>query len=62
MSELEEQQRLESAYVMRTFGRSPVCFVRGDGMYLYDDAGERYLDFLAGIGVVSAGHSESTLR
>ena len=61
MSELEEQQRLESAYVMRTFGRSPVCFVRGDGMYLYDDAGERYPDFLAGIGVVSAGHSEPSI-
>jgi 4-aminobutyrate aminotransferase len=29
---------------------------RGEGVYLYDEAGERYLDFTAGIGVTSTGH------
>ena len=52
----EEQKRLEDEYVMHTFGRKPVEFVRGEGMRLYDDEGSEYLDFLSGIGVVSLGH------
>ncbi|MCL2826100.1 MAG: acetylornithine/succinylornithine family transaminase [Eggerthellaceae bacterium] len=53
---LEQQQQLEATYVMSTFGRKPVELVRGKGMYVYDDEGRAYLDFLAGIGVVSLGH------
>ncbi|MCA9835447.1 MAG: aminotransferase class III-fold pyridoxal phosphate-dependent enzyme [Trueperaceae bacterium] len=30
--------------------------VRGEGIYLYDDAGQRYSDFTSGIGVVNTGH------
>lgn len=50
------EQELETAYVMPTFGRKPVEFVRGKGMHLWDDVGTEYLDFLSGIGVVSLGH------
>lgn len=53
---LEEQQQLESAYVMHTFGRKPVELVRGRGMVVEDSAGAEYLDFIAGIGVCSLGH------
>ncbi|MBC2889982.1 aminotransferase class III-fold pyridoxal phosphate-dependent enzyme [Gordonibacter massiliensis (ex Traore et al. 2017)] len=53
---LEEQQNLEATYVMHTFGRKPVEFVRGEGMELVDDQGNTYLDFIAGIGVISLGH------
>lgn len=53
---LQEQQSLENAYVMHTFGRKPVEFVRGEGMRLFDDKGREYLDFLSGIGVASLGH------
>ncbi|MGW6421635.1 aspartate aminotransferase family protein [Nocardia sp. NPDC055053] len=35
---------------------TPVIACRGQGMYLYDAAGERYLDFTAGVGVTSTGH------
>lgn len=52
----DEQRKLESAYVMHTFGRKPVEFVAGRGMRLYDDADREYLDFLSGIGVASLGH------
>ena len=58
---LQEQQALESEYVMPTFARKPVEFVRGQGMRLYDDAGTEYLDFLSGIGVVSLGHCAPAL-
>jgi acetylornithine aminotransferase/4-aminobutyrate aminotransferase len=35
---------------------SDVVAVRGEGAYLYDEAGTRYLDFTSGIGVLSTGH------
>ena len=58
---LEQQKQLEETYVMHTFGRKPVEFVRGEGMRLWDDEGREYLDFLSGIGVVSLGHCHPAL-
>lgn len=57
----EAEKALEDIYVMHTFGRKPVEFVRGEGMHLYDDEGREYLDFLSGIGVVSLGHCHPAL-
>lgn len=48
---------LDGAYVMHTYGRSPVLFERGEGMRLYDDEGTAYLDFLAAIAVCPLGHA-----
>jgi predicted acetylornithine/succinylornithine family transaminase len=42
---------------MPTYPAPRVTFVRGEGSYLYDDAGKRYLDFLSGIAVTSLGHA-----
>jgi predicted acetylornithine/succinylornithine family transaminase len=42
--------------VMPTYARQDVTFVEGDGCELVDSAGTRYLDFGAGIAVVSLGH------
>ena len=53
---LEQAKRLDAAYVVPTFARKDVQFTRGQGARLYDDEGTAYLDFLAGIGVVSVGH------
>ncbi|MFT3862834.1 MAG: acetylornithine/succinylornithine family transaminase [Solirubrobacterales bacterium] len=53
---LVETQTLEERYLMRTYKRGAVDFVRGEGVYLYDAEGRRYLDFLAGISVCSIGH------
>ncbi len=53
---LEELAALEQRYVMRTYKRAPVEFVRGEGSWLFDSEGRRYLDFLAGISVCSVGH------
>lgn len=57
----QTEKALEETYVMHTFGRKPVEFVRGSGMRLYDDVGREYLDFLSGIGVVSLGHCHPAL-
>ncbi len=43
--------------IMHTYGRLPVAFVRGDGCYLIDSDGNRYLDAVAGVAVNSLGHS-----
>ena len=45
------------AAVMPTYGRIPVSFVRGEGSYVYDDTGKRYLDGLTGIAVCGLGHA-----
>lgn len=54
---LVKQQQLDQEHIIQTFARKPVEFVRGEGMKLYDDEGNEYLDFLSGIGVVAVGHS-----
>jgi acetylornithine/N-succinyldiaminopimelate aminotransferase len=41
---------------MGTYARHPVRFVRGEGTRLWDDEGNEYLDFLAGISVAQLGH------
>lgn len=43
--------------VMPTYGRQQIAFVRGEGCYLYDTEGKRYLDALAGVAVNALGHS-----
>ncbi|HEY1738121.1 MAG TPA: acetylornithine transaminase [Acidimicrobiia bacterium] len=48
---------LDAQYVMQTYGRAPVTFVRGAGTLLYDDTGKEYLDFLSGLAVTSLGHA-----
>jgi predicted acetylornithine/succinylornithine family transaminase len=53
---LEEIQALEERYLMNTYVRGPVVFVRGEGARLWDADGKEYLDFLAGISVCSLGH------
>ena len=53
---LGELQALEREAVMGTYVRQPVEFVRGEGTRLWDDQGNEYLDFLAGISVTSLGH------
>jgi acetylornithine/N-succinyldiaminopimelate aminotransferase len=52
----DELQALEERYLMRTYRRAPVEFVRGEGALLWDAEGREYLDFLAGISVCSVGH------
>jgi acetylornithine/N-succinyldiaminopimelate aminotransferase len=49
-------QALEERYLMRTYRRAPVEFVRGEGTVLWDADGREYLDFVAGISVCSVGH------
>ncbi len=49
------------SHVMNTYARLPVAFVRGQGVWLYDEAGKQYLDALAGIAVNTLGHNHPRL-
>jgi len=54
---LASLQKAEKKYLIQTYDRCPVAFTRGKGMYLYDEKGRAYLDFLSGIGVMALGYS-----
>jgi acetylornithine aminotransferase len=44
-------------HLMNTYGRQPVAFARGEGVWLWDTDGKRYLDGLCGIAVSGLGHA-----
>lgn len=46
---------------MNTYSRQPVTFVRGEGVWLWDEQGKRYLDALAGVAVNGLGHAHPKL-
>jgi acetylornithine/N-succinyldiaminopimelate aminotransferase len=53
---LIELQQVEGEYVIPSYARFPVEFVRGEGARLWDVDGLEYLDFLCGISVTNVGH------
>lgn len=53
----EQIIQAEALYLVPTYSRPPVVFTRGEGSYLFDQEGKRYLDFAAGIAVNALGHS-----
>lgn len=46
---------------MNTYMRQPVTFAKGEGVWLWDDKGEKYLDALAGVAVNGLGHAHPKL-
>ena len=49
------------SHLMNTYGRQPIAFSHGDGVWLFDEAGNKYLDALAGIAVSTLGHNHPAL-
>ncbi len=56
MNRFQQIADLESRYLIPTYARYPLCIVRGKGVYVFDDKGNRYIDFIGGIGVNALGH------
>ena len=48
----------EARYIVPTYTRPEVVFSHGQGAYLYDSQGKRYLDFASGIAVMALGHGD----
>lgn len=61
VSEQTSVQALEAANILQIYRRANVVFERGEGVYLFDTAGRRYLDFVSGVGVAALGHAHPSL-
>ena len=48
-------------HVMNTYGRQAIAFSRGEGSWLWDEAGKRYLDGVSGVAVNGLGHAHPRL-
>jgi len=59
---LASVSKMESKLLLATYERNPVLFERGQGVYLWDSRGKRYLDFLSGIGVNALGHNHPAIQ
>lgn len=51
----------EKELFLNTYNRIPIDISHGEGVYLYDKIGKRYLDFFSGLGVNALGHSHSEI-
>jgi len=54
-------QQLDEKYVLQTYARNEVSFVKGESATLWDENGKKYIDFTSGIAVVSVGHANKQL-
>ncbi|MGH7967257.1 MAG: aminotransferase class III-fold pyridoxal phosphate-dependent enzyme, partial [Limisphaerales bacterium] len=57
MMSYEQIAELEECRLVPTYKRLPFMAVDGEGCYLTDDKGKKYLDFLGGLGVNALGHA-----
>jgi acetylornithine/N-succinyldiaminopimelate aminotransferase len=62
MMTLDEIKAIEAKLLMPTYERNPILFVKGEGVHLMDDKGERYLDLLSGIGVNALGYGHPAIE
>ncbi len=59
---MQEYMDKAERYVLHTYNRFPVVLERGEGVYLYDTEGRRYLDFAAGIAVFALGYKNEVFN
>ena len=57
MTQADEIIERERHFLLPTYNRYPIALDRGKGVFLYDCEGNRYLDFVAGLGVNALGHA-----
>jgi acetylornithine aminotransferase/acetylornithine/N-succinyldiaminopimelate aminotransferase len=62
LSKLEQIRAAEARLLLQTYERNPILFVRGEGVHLIDENGERYLDLLSGIGVNALGYGHPAIE
>lgn len=61
MGKLDEIRAAEARLLLSTYDRSPVLFVGGEGVFITDESGEKYLDLLSGIGVNALGYNHPAI-
>ena len=58
---LNDIRTAEAKLLVRTYDRTPISFVGGEGVHLLDENGARYLDLLSGIGVCALGYGHPAI-
>jgi len=61
LTKLDQIRAAESRLLLSTYDRSPVLFTGGEGVYIVDEKGEKYLDLLSGIGVNALGYNHPVI-
>lgn len=62
MTKLDQIRAAESKLLLPTYERNPILFVRGEGVHIIDEKGEKYLDLLSGIGVNALGYGHPAIE
>ena len=62
LSKLDQIRAAESRLLLSTYERNPILFVKGEGVHIVDEQGERYLDLLSGIGVNALGYGSPVIE
>lgn len=62
MTKLEQIRAAESRLLLSTYDRNPILFAGGEGVYLIDEGGTKYLDLLSGIGVNALGYGSPVIE
>lgn len=57
----EEIIGMEQTYILQTYRRPPIVLERGNGVYLFDTDGKRYLDFVSGLSVNAFGYGDQEI-
>jgi acetylornithine/N-succinyldiaminopimelate aminotransferase len=62
LTKLDQIRAAEERLLLSTYDRNPILFVRGEGVHLIDEQGDRYLDLLSGIGVNALGYAHPAIE
>lgn len=62
MTKLDSIRAAEAKLLLSTYERNPILFTGGEGVYLIDEKGEKYLDLLSGIGVNALGYGHPAIE
>src|SRR5947199_10012438 len=57
MSRQDQIVELEKRYLLPTYNRYPIALEKGKGVFVFDFEGNKYLDFVSGLGVNALGHA-----
>ena len=62
MTKLDQIRAAEARLLIPTYDRNPILFTGGEGVYIIDEQGNRYLDLLSGIGVNALGYGSKVIE
>jgi len=58
----DELKKIDSAHIMSTYKRHDLLLEWGEGCYVFDQSGKKYLDFIGGIATCTVGHANKSVN